>query len=261
MMHLFLSPHPDDAPLSCGGTIYHLRESEGAQCVILSVMSGDPPPNLPDTPHVRELHERWQAGEDPMAARRAEDEQAAIVLSAKTIIHTALPDCVYRLAPDGSALYPERDDIFGEVNGEDSAYPALLVTPLPFADQVTHVYAPLAVGHHVDHQILRDWALALKARDPALNVLFYEDYPYSEQPDEVEKALAFYQVPLRLEPQQLREIDVMIKLVALQHYASQISTFWGSIDEMDARVRTHMRNTGLSVGVDAPVERFWRIDA
>jgi LmbE family N-acetylglucosaminyl deacetylase len=260
MLHLFLSPHPDDTALSCGGTIYHLRQAENQQCVILTVMSGDPPANLPDTPHVRELHQRWQAGEDPMATRRSEDEQAATVLSAKTIIHTSLPDCVYRLASDGSALYPGRDDIFGDVHPQDSAYPALLATPLPFGEEVTHVYAPLGAGHHVDHQIIRDWALNLKQQHPDLNLLFYEDYPYSEKPLEVEKALAYYDVPLKLEPRILREIDVMVKLTALQHYESQISTFWGSVAEMDERVRAYMGNAGASVGVQAPVERFWRVD-
>jgi LmbE family N-acetylglucosaminyl deacetylase len=237
-----------------------LRQAEDQQCVILTVMSGDPPTNLPDTPHVRELHERWKAGENPMATRREEDEQAGIVLSAKTIIHTSLPDCVYRTAPDGSALYPGKDDIFGDVHPQDSAYPALLATPLPFGDQVTHLYAPLAAGHHVDHQIIRDWALNLKQEHPSLTVLFYEDYPYSEKPQEVEKALAFYNVPLVLEPRVLRDIDVMVKLTALQHYQSQISTFWGSIEEMDQRIGAYMMNAGASIGVDSPVERFWRID-
>jgi LmbE family N-acetylglucosaminyl deacetylase len=259
MVHLFLSPHPDDAPLSCGGTIYHLRAEENAECIILTVMSGDAPQNLPDTPHVRELHERWKAGENPMATRREEDEQAALVLSAKTIIHTSLPDCVYRTAPDGSALYPGKDDIFGEIHPDDSAYPALLATPLPFGDTVTHVYAPLGAGHHVDHQIIRDWALHLKQSHPSLNVLFYEDYPYSEKPEAIEQALTYYTVPLQMEYRTLRDIDVMIKLTALQNYVSQISTFWGSINEMDQRIGAHMMKAGAALGVDLPIERFWRI--
>jgi hypothetical protein len=170
---------------------------------------------------------------------------------------------VYRLAPDGSALYPGRDDIFGEVHPQDTAPAALLATPLPFGDAVTHVYAPLAAGHHVDHQIVRDWALAFKQQHAHLDVLFYEDYPYSETPDEVQKALAFFtqhSVSLISAPRPLREIDVLVKLTALQHYESQISTFWGSIAEMDQRVRAAMQAAGESIGADAPAERLWRVE-
>ena len=39
MRHIFISPHPDDAALSCGGLIAHLREL-GQNVIIISVFSG-----------------------------------------------------------------------------------------------------------------------------------------------------------------------------------------------------------------------------
>ena len=39
MSHVFVSPHPDDAALSCGGLIANLREL-GQNVVILSVFTG-----------------------------------------------------------------------------------------------------------------------------------------------------------------------------------------------------------------------------
>jgi hypothetical protein len=39
MSHIFISPHPDDAALSCGGLIAHLREL-GQNVIIISVFSG-----------------------------------------------------------------------------------------------------------------------------------------------------------------------------------------------------------------------------
>lgn len=258
-MHLFLAPHPDDAPLSCGGTIYHLREAEEQACVILTIMSGDPPDPLPDSPLVRELHERWQAGENPMVARRQEDEEAATVLSAKSIIHTSMMDCVYRTAPDGTPLYIDNDTIFGDIHPLDGALPSLLTVDLPYADQVTHVYAPLGAGHHVDHQVIRDWALHLSGKYPEINFLFYEEFPYAEDPTTTTRALADFGVKLQPEAKVLRDVDVLIKLVALQHYTSQISTFWGSIQEMEDRVREFMRHAGALVQSDSPVERYWRV--
>jgi LmbE family N-acetylglucosaminyl deacetylase len=251
-MHLFLSPHPDDVPLSCGGTMYHLREALDETTILLTVMSGDPPQILPDTPIVRELHERWQVGESPMEIRRQEDENAAIVLSARSIIHTGVPDCVYRTA-NGVALYPDEASLFGNIHPHDTLLALLLATTLPYESEVTHVYAPLGVGHHVDHQIVRDWGIELMRRYPGIEVLFYEEYPYCEQPEAVEHALKAFPAPLIEATKVLRDSDVMIKLVALQNYQSQISTFWHSIEEMDARITNYMTRNGT------PVERFWRI--
>jgi len=59
-MHLFLSPHLDDAVYSCGGTIHQLT-SQGTPVQILTFMAGDPPTPLPDTPITRDLHRRWDA--------------------------------------------------------------------------------------------------------------------------------------------------------------------------------------------------------
>ena len=41
MTHVFISPHPDDAALSCGGLIASLREL-GQSVTIISVFSGGP---------------------------------------------------------------------------------------------------------------------------------------------------------------------------------------------------------------------------
>jgi LmbE family N-acetylglucosaminyl deacetylase len=255
-VRLFLSPHPDDVPLSCGATVYHLRESQGEACVILTLMSGDPPDPLPDTPIVRELHARWAIGDHPAALRREEDEQAALVLSAKTIIHTRVTDCIYRTSAKGEPLYPDGASIFGTIHPDDPLPLALIATPLPYLDQLTHLYAPLGVGNHVDHQIVRDWALQLARQHPTLEVWFYEDYPYSEQESAVETAHKFYRTSLTPMLQPLREMDVLIKLTALQHYRSQISSFWSSIEEMDQKIQAYMRRVG---GQQQLMERFWRV--
>lgn len=255
-MRLFLSPHPDDVPLSCGGTVYQLREAHGEACVILTIMSGDAPDPKPDTPIVRELHARWAIGENPAAIRREEDEQAALVLSAKTIIHTRVTDCIYRTSATGSPLYPDGASIFGMIHPDDPLPAALAATPLPYLDQLTHVYAPLGVGRHVDHQITRDWALQVARQHPALEVWLYEDYPYSEQESAVAAARAFYRTPLTSHHQPLRDLDVLIKLTAVQQYRSQISSFWSSIEDMEQKIQAYMLRVG---GQQQPMERFWRV--
>lgn len=256
--HVFLSPHLDDAVLSCGGTIHHLaRQNEPV--IIHNVMAGDPPNPLPDTPLVRELHIRWETDESPSQVRRTEDEAAAAVLGASTAFMN-IPDCVYRSA-NGVPLYPiGDDDLFGDVAPNDPAAAILHETPLPDAD---YLYVPIGMGNHVDHQLVREWVLAKLASAEMQhavslrNVWFYEEYPYAE--DE-RKAVQTLHSPviasLKLQPVQKRlsHADFEAKFTALTKYRSQISTFWDDLDTMRSKLLEFMLKTGngeLS-------ERYWR---
>src|SRR6185369_4067513 len=129
-IHLFLSPHLDDAVLSCGATIHSLTRS-GASVLILTVTAGQPPESLPESPLVRELHERWRTGENAPAARVEEDRKAVESLGAQ-VYHMDVPDCIYRtvMGSDGKhmALYPDVESLFGEIHVCDEARLSLLST-------------------------------------------------------------------------------------------------------------------------------------
>ncbi len=252
MIHLFLSPHLDDAVLSCGATIHQLVRG-GDSVIILTVTAGDPSESTVDTPKIQDLHERWQAGETPTAARRREDEEAARMLGAQ-IIHLPIGDCIYRTARKGDAvipLYPSEESLFGEVHPNDSALEALLATEIPQADVL---YVPLGVGHHVDHQITRDWGLELKNRTPALAMKLYEEYPYVNNKIAIDRALSFYAPQtLTVEERLLEDEDVMAKVHAIACYKSQISTFWKGLDAMEKATRQSM----MTAENGALVERYW----
>ena len=247
--HVFLSPHFDDAVYSCGGTIHQLTQ-RGDTVLIITVMGGDPPDPLPDTPIVRDLHQRWGAGHDPIATRRAEDRAAAAILGAG-VVHLPIPDCVYRIFC-GAPLYPNEKALWRNVHPSD---PTLVTIRRPLASYITAdatVYAPLAVGGHVDHLIVRDWAL-----DQPFSVTFYEDYPYSEQPGAVEAALT--ELPSardrRIATVLLTEADIAAKIEAAKAYRSQISTFWQDAAALQQRVRAALMQHG------PPQERFYRLAA
>jgi LmbE family N-acetylglucosaminyl deacetylase len=253
MMHLFLSPHPDDAVLSCGGLIHHLTE-KGEAVTILTVMAGDPPDPLPDTPLVKELHQRWKVGENPVAVRRREDEAAASVLGA-TVEFLSIPDCVYRTA-GGVGLYPVGDDdLFGDIHPDDPARAQLQQTPIPYATDVMRVYVPLGVGNHVDHQLALHWALD-KLADSLDKLTFYEEYPYGEQPAAIQQARDNFPHPLTAQTSPLSEANFDAKCTAIAAHQSQISTFWGGLDEMRRRVQATM----LHVGDGQLAERVWIIE-
>ena len=120
---LYLSPHLDDAVLSCGGLIARQVQA-GERALVLTVMAGDPQEDV-ENDYIHSLHERWALGRDAAAQRRAEDIAACAILGADPL-HWSLPDCIYRLHPvDGRLLYVSDDDIFGDVHPSPAAFKAL----------------------------------------------------------------------------------------------------------------------------------------
>lgn len=246
-MCLFLSPHLDDVALSCGGTVYSLAQA-GAPVTMLTLMAADPPDPLPDTPIVRTLHTRWAVGEQPSAARRREDTRAAAILGARAR-YTGLRDCIYRAGPDGAPLYPNADTLWGQVHPADPAPAALRALALPPAQTI---YAPLGIGAHVDHLIVRAWALALAG--PGVTLVFYTDYPYARSKAAQEQALAAF-APGALTPQTrpLTPAAVRARLAAIASYDSQIGSFWPD----RAALERDLLRAMLEAGDGAPAERFW----
>jgi LmbE family N-acetylglucosaminyl deacetylase len=240
-VHLILSPHLDDAVLSCGGIIHHLTAGKGEAVLMFTIMAGDPPAVLPDTPIVRELHERWQVGVNPYLARRREDLTAALALGA-TAVHVTLPEAIYRTAGD-VALYPTEESIFGPLHPHDGAFTTLDSLPLPYEDALVSLYLPLGAGHHVDHQLIRAWGLELARRNPELPVYFYGDYPYAADRVALQTALnelAPLVNGLEAADKPLDETDFKAKAAGIACYQSQLNTFWESIDHMRAEVRRDM---------------------
>lgn len=224
--HVFLSPHYDDAVYSCGGTIHRLAQA-GQAVIINTVMGGDLPKRLPDTPIVQELHARWQAGENPVDTRQKEDAAAAVRLFARRWLND-VPDCIYRTDANGQALYPTVQTIFGAIHPSDPVLKIIEVVKDPLWNTVKTVYAPLAAGNHVDHQLMRQWALVIKRDVPHINLLFYEDFPYIRDKATVQEAVTFFKDKIFLKPQRvlLSEADITAKIEAMALYHSQISTFW-----------------------------------
>lgn len=257
--HLYLSPHFDDAVLSCGGAI-HQHVARGDTVVVYTVMAGKPPHQLPDSPILRDLHQRWGTLYNPVSERRNEDIKAVRQLGALAR-HGSLPDCVYRVrySPGGEvvALYPDEASLWGNVHQTDAALPLLDAMPLPY-DQTTAIHVPLGAGHHVDHRLVRDWGIRLARAYDVPALCFYEEYPYSTDPAAVERALAHFS-PRRLMPvlHALSEEALAAKIQAIAHYESQISTFWQDEAVMASAVRAY----ALQVGGNKLAEREWQPDS
>ena len=245
----FLSPHPDDAVLSCGGWIDQLAVP-GAQPYILTLFDGDPLINAPLSPFAQQLHARWQLGDDAPAARREEDQQAGLRLAAE-VVPLMLPEAIYRTNQHGQHLYASEEAIFGEVH--DPVWITLaaelirtFVTALS-AGSPARLVAPLTAGHHVDHQMSR-----LAAERLPFDLVYYEDYPYAEAPDRL--SYVWGSNDWVSETIELSESALSAKIDAFLQYRSQISTFYRDDGEAARRLRAYAER----VGSGQPAERYWR---
>jgi LmbE family N-acetylglucosaminyl deacetylase len=242
--HIFLSPHLDDAVLSCGGMIYQLTQARQPVQVI-SIFAGDPPPG-PLAPFAHSLHDRW-AG--TVADRRAEDIASVTILGADAI-HWPYPDAVYRRDPHtGTALYDSEGAIFGEVAPADAHTLASIAERLKAIDPAAKVYVPLTAGRHVDHQIVRAAAEAL-----GREWVYYEDFPYVETPAKLDAVLR--DPAWRPEVIALSDEAIRIKAHAIVAHRSQLSTFFAGEEEVAQRIRAYANRVG---GQARPAERVWRL--
>lgn len=240
MNYLFLSPHYDDAIYSCGGTIYDLTQS-GHEVEILTVMAGLPDLPLLDTPVLKDNHQRWDIGDNPVAIRRKEDEQATKIVGAKTR-YFDLPDCIYRVA-NGEALYPTEDSLWENIHPDDPAITAL--ETLKF-ENIDMLYAPMGVGLHVDHLIVRNRAWEL-AQSSTFQVQFYVEYPYLRNRQSVEEAIEYFPATLTLKKRSFSEIGMQHKIKAMSAYTSQIKSFWSDESDIDSEVRQTFSEKGQFV--------------
>ena len=262
-VHLFLSPHLDDVVLSCGGTIHQLTE-RGDQVVVLTVMAGEPSDNLPDTPSLRAVQARWGAGHLQVSARRREDLQAARQLGAK-VVHLPLLECIFRTARSGdglqTALYPQEDSIFSDYVKADEIRVLLLESPSCVREGVVTIYAPLCVDQHIDHRIVRDWALVLTGAKNAPTLKFYEEFPSIQNKMALSHVMLFYkqQMPALSFSQEnvgLSEDNVRAKIRAIRSYESHVGVLWHSADAMEKLVRDYLQFCGEG----RPAEQFWAVN-
>ncbi|MHB0858669.1 MAG: PIG-L deacetylase family protein [Anaerolineae bacterium] len=253
--HIYLSPHLDDAVLSCGGAIWEYQHS--GQAVLAASFFSASPAMGTRTDYIRELEARWGGAQDPVAVRRQEDLNALRVLGAKAL-HLAYLDCVYRQdTTTREYYYATEESIFGEVHpAEEKWHDELLdgLTRLVGDLGEVQIHAPLAAGHHVDHILVRRVAHKLQAR--GLCVDYYEDWPYAGDRTALEQALAPWPAGLRTsQTMELGLAALRAKVEAVGCYTSQLSTFWDDLDAM----RRAVEQQAYAVGRDRPCERSWQV--
>jgi len=228
MRWIYISPHLDDAVLSAGGLINDQTHA-GMDVEIWTFMCGFPS-TAELSPFAQELHTQWgiPAAADVVAARRAEDIQAAGIVGAKTV-HFDFLDCIYRRGKNGDWLY---SDVFVPPHADEEDLPARIAesisTRLKPTDQLV---CQLALGSHVDHVIMRSAVELL-----ALPVLYDVDIPYLfNHPDEFAQKTAW----MKAKTHRITDSGVSSWLDAISAYESQISGLFESPEHMRSKIQQY----------------------
>jgi hypothetical protein len=113
---IYLSPHFDDAALSCGGLIW--EQSRAGQAVSVWTICAAVPKDAELSPFAESLHQRWQTGEQAASLRRMEDiaSNQAMGVSYR---YFDLPDCIYRKDSSGNFLYDTEESLFGPLHPDE----------------------------------------------------------------------------------------------------------------------------------------------
>ena len=253
--HLFLSPHYDDIALSAGGAAA-LAAGSGRQADIALIFGSEPDHSQPLTDFAESMHRGWgMSSADVIAGRRAEEAAASKILG--TADHF-LPfhDAIYR-----GANYLNNEQLFARPAAGDSGLPEAIAASLGL-DGATpgsvRIYAPLASGFHVDHQIAFEASRLLAAAGH--EVWLYEDLPYSLKPERLRARLDDLDGQVMV----AGVVDVSdvweTKIDAIMAYPSQLPTIFDYVgvghtrEAIDVALGDYARARGGGV----TAERYWR---
>lgn len=245
---VILSPHLDDAALSCGGLLSALPQR--ASLLVVSIHCGNPPTTASAPGRHRKgfVHPKVRRREDRLAMHAIEVD----------FVHLGFPDGVYRRSPtSGELLYRTPRERWVLPRVEDALHVEELYLVLKrLTDDMGRflLVSPMGIGHHVDHMLTAQVALRLASRKRA--ILFYEDFPYVVDPQvgsgtEDGPELALGRLQLRATERCSLAVDVAPKAQLLRHYETQVPLLFGSeaamLEALEGR-----RHEGR------PSEFYWR---
>lgn len=251
--HLFLSPHYDDIALSAGGTAALVAAAERPAEIAL-IFGSEPDRSAPLTAFAEAMHRGWgMSSAHVIAGRRAEEAEASGILGT-TDHFLPFHDAIYR-----GSNYLNNDQLFARPAVGDAHLPAAIAESLELADaRSVRIYAPLASGFHVDHQLAFEAGRILAAAGH--EVWLYEDLPYSLKPERLQARLD----DLHGQVEIAGVVDVSsvwpTKIDAIMAYPSQLPTIFDYVgvghsrEAIDEALGAYARSRGNGI----PAERYWR---
>jgi LmbE family N-acetylglucosaminyl deacetylase len=245
--HVYLSPHMDDAALSCGGAIAAQRAA-GERVLVVTLCTASPAPDAQFSALAQEFHQQWGLDPAQAIAERLNEERRALRLLDADSYWAVMLDAIYRY-PEA---YNTRESLFGTLAPDDPLFADLrsfiprLRERLPDAT----LYAPLGVGLHVDHQVTHSATVSSQAGA----LLFYEDLPYAIKPGALDERLAMLKGRLSSHTISI-DATFATKLEAIGVYASQLEELFGGAEAMVRAITDYTMALHPAGGVYG--ERLW----
>jgi len=178
-----VSPHFDDAALSCGGLLSNLDGAEDVTVINVFTKAHEGPYTLSVRKFLKDSGNYEDA--NTLYDERAKNDAAVLSKLKVNSTNLGLQDGLFRrkkrLDPLGK-LIPEFDHIYPTyrwhatktVSSQDPSYDQLKQALENTVEKEAVVLAPYGTGHHIDHVITRRVCEELFD-----NVIFYSDFPYN----------------------------------------------------------------------------------
>ena len=258
---VFLSPHLDDAVLSCGGTM-NLLKRINVPTGVITLFAGSPKGEL--SPLAAWMHQAWKLPYDAPAIRREENQMALAYLHSR---NTCLPfNCsIYRKdARTGQPLYSSKEQIFGGNWHDEETLSSNLAVELQkqmLSSNSQVVCIPLGAGGHIDHLLTHVAGVQAYASQENVRLVYYEDLPYSLDTNALHRAADQFSLSARYRiAVSLSEEDLRAKETAIRLYRSQLAETAGVIGITPDKILAYSRDLGRDT-FSAAAERFWACDS
>lgn len=208
------SPHFDDAVLSMGSLMTSLL-THGLSVTVVTFFTKGSSLNSPLT---RKLltQARSLSAASYFAKRKAEDQKALAAIGTLKIKNFSLVDAAWR-SKEQLALYPETTLAIEHAHDRETRKAVQeAIQTLSLEKKQTLIFAPLGLGKHIDHVIVRDAATVFA------QTIFYADFPYSHRYDLTDD----FVTKNHLTMVQWEQGDYTKKRAALFAYQSQYASFF-----------------------------------
>ena len=221
---VILSPHLDDAVLSCGGLLHFLNGREASPLVI-SIYGGNPTPIKSKDGSLRVPQRKGHV--NPRLRRR--EDVAAMRAANADFVHLGFADGIYRRSPLSNAfIYRHARERWASPRIDDLGHVEelfLVLSRLCLGLGRILLVSPMAIGRHVDHNIVA--LVALRLAEQGVSLIFYEDFPYVVDPDigsgaKDDPAAALGRLGLEPVGSLFMPVDVNAKASLIRQYHSQI---------------------------------------
>ena len=254
---IVLSPHLDDAILSCGGLLWHLRRHmPHVPCLVVSICTAD----SPLTTHARHP---WRDAIAAPSVRRQEDRSAMSTLDCP-YIHLGFLDAIDRMDRQGKPMYRQVFHVDSHPDDADHERElALTLRRICAGPGPTLLVSPIGIGGHIDHVQCSRSATALGDHD-GVSLLYYEDVPYRlpghgphrhSADDPAAPAVTILSQDGSTPDARLAlTFDTDTKVMLVAHYQSQVPMLFGDREQM-----RHAFGADSAAGGPEPIEVYWTI--